>query len=155
MRLDDEDPKPDIVQDDNPILKTVSDQVVDFNEDLLDLISSMYCAMYEHNGVGISAIQIGVPKRVIIASFEHETLVMVNPVFIRKLNREVVEIEGCLSIPKEKWRKVSRPAKCQVRWQDAQGVFHEANFSGMLARIIQHEMDHLDGILITDKPHIP
>jgi peptide deformylase len=142
-----------IVRDDDPQLRTVSALVTEFDESLMTLIEQMLAAMITNQGIGLSAIQIGVAKRVIVAFADKEMHVMINPEYIRKLNREVVMEEGCLSIPGLR-RKVSRPAKCEIAWQDPEGNFHTGNFSGMLARIIQHEMDHLQGVLITDKPHV-
>lgn len=141
-----------IIQDDDPILKQISQPVTEFDEELLDLVAAMFNSMVEYQGIGLSAVQIGVLKRVLIAAWQGEILVMVNPEIIRTLNRFVVEEEGCLSIPRSRWRPVSRPGKCEIKWRDPQGLEHTRNFSGKMARIIQHEMDHLDGILITDKP---
>lgn len=141
-----------VLQMDNPLLRTISSPVVEFDRSLELLVGTMVQTMVNHRGIGLSAIQIGVTKRVVIAYDNNELHVLVNPEFIRKLNRETIEKEGCLSIPEHLWRKVSRPAKCEVRYQNIEGEYFTLNASGMLARIVQHEMDHLDGILILDKP---
>jgi peptide deformylase len=140
-----------LIMDDNPLLREVSISVIDFDTNLIDLVKSMVATMFSNNGCGLSAIQIGVTKRVIVAFFETKVVVMVNPVITRTLKREIVESEGCLSIPRTKWCQVSRPAKCDVDFQDTDGTNHSISLSGRLARIIQHEIDHLNGVLIYDK----
>jgi len=142
-----------IIKDDNPLLREISEPVTEFDDGLSGLIQDMLVTMISNKGIGLSAIQIGVKQRVILAYHEKTIYCMINPEFIRKLNRETVEREGCLSIPGV-GRQVSRPAKCELKWQDPDGNHHQGNFSGMLARILQHEIDHLDGILITDKPYL-
>lgn len=142
----------EILQDDNPLLKTISEPVTEFNDELKELVTKMTVTMQSRPGRGLAAIQIGVAKRVVIAYADKTMFVMVNPVFERKLNRFVTEREGCLSVPPVKWQNVSRPAKCQITWQDVDGNSHTDNFSGEAARVLQHEIDHLDGILITDHP---
>jgi peptide deformylase len=139
-----------VVLDSNPILRQVSAPVTEFDLDLKQLAVDMIETMVNYQGVGLSAIQIGVPKRIIIAVENDNLQLLVNPVITRKLQRETETWEGCLSIPGRQVR-VSRPAKCDVDYQDLDGNHHSACFSGLMARIVQHEMDHLDGILITDK----
>jgi peptide deformylase len=143
-----------IIQDSDPLLRTVSEAVVDFDQSLQDLVVDMLATMSANHGRGLSAIQIGVAKRVIVFTTTESSWIMVNPVMTRSLNRNTVEKEGCLSIPPARWRYVSRPAKCDVTWQNGEGAFQSATLSGDAARVFQHEYDHLDGILITDKPHV-
>jgi peptide deformylase len=102
-------------------------------------------------GRGLAAIQIGVPVRVLIVREGAYYRPFINPAITRTLNRLVVELEGCLSVPPHKWGDVSRPAKCDATWLDLNGEEHSATLTGETARIFQHEFDHLNGILITDR----
>lgn len=145
------DEKNPILSDESPILRQVSAEVTEFGDDLHRLIAKMIAVMEQRRGAGLAAIQIGVPLRVIITHDEGEARWFINPVITRRLNRFDVANEGCLSVPPSRWRPVSRPAKCELEWRDAHGGYHSGGFRGMMARIIQHEVDHLDGILITDK----
>ena len=145
----------DIIQIPNPLLHEVSLPVTEFNQDLVDLAKEMVTSMFYHNGRGLSAVQVGIKSRLVVAYADEELLVMTNPVFLRNLKRETIEFEGCLSLkplPQLGKRKVSRPAKIELRWQDLNGNIQEGNFTGDQARVLQHEIDHLDGILIIDKP---
>lgn len=146
------DDAPAILQDTDPLLREKSAPVTEFNGDLTALVQRMAYAMLSRNGMGLSAVQIGVPVRVIIARDDPRLVVMVNPVITRRLRRDDVQQEGCLSVPPSKWKRIARPAKCEVEWQDLYGTNQSGGFSGMLARCIQHECDHLEGILITDLP---
>lgn len=143
-----------ILRDSDPRLRLVSLDVDDFGPSLRDLVNRMVGAMRVRRGVGLAAIQIGVPSCVIVAETEGELRVMINPKITRKLNRETVAKEGCLSIEPRRWRDVSRPAKCEISWQDVDGAHCSGGFSGLTARVLQHEIDHFDGILITDKPAV-
>jgi peptide deformylase len=140
-----------VVKDSDPLLQTISLPVTEFNADLKHLCVRMLKTVEYHQARGISAIQLGIAQRVILAVADGKTLLMVNPVVVRTLNRFTTEREGCLSIHPAKWRDVSRPAKCELTWQDWDGQDHSGNFAGDMARVLQHELDHLDGILITDK----
>lgn len=141
-----------VLMDGDPILRQRSAEVEAFDDDLAELIALMLRVLHARQGRGLAAIQIGVPKRVIVARSQDELRWMVNPVVTRTLRREVVEREGCLSVEPKYWRTVSRPAKCEIDWQSPDGTKHSGGFSGEMARILQHEIDHLDGVLITDRP---
>lgn len=143
-----------ILQDDNPKLREISKEVTEFDDDLKTLVKQLVTTMVIKSGAGLAAIQIGVPKRVIVALDKDasELLIMINPIIKRVLNRSTVEREGCLSVPPSKWRPVSRPAKCDIEWMDFKGNSLSKTFTGHIARVIQHEIDHLDGVIITDKP---
>jgi peptide deformylase len=137
--------------DDDPLLRTVSEPVTDFAEATV-LIRTMKEALRERGGRGLAAVQIGVPLRVIIVREPDFTFrPMINPTLDRTLNRFAVEREGCLSIPPSKWGDVSRPAKCDATWFDLDGTKHSATLTGEIARIFQHEFDHLNGVLMTDR----
>lgn len=144
-----------VLQDDNPLLREVSDPVPP-GYDTRSLISALEATLEAYGGRGLSAIQIGVPKRVLIiregTKQKPDYLAMINPVVHRVLNRHVVEQEGCLSIKGGKrYLPVSRPAKCDVSWLTIDGQEQSATLTGDTARIFQHEFDHLNGVLMTDR----
>jgi peptide deformylase len=151
---------PKLILNNDPRLTQISEEVTQFDTDtdktLAELVSGMMMTMARHRGQGLAAVQIGVMKRVIIVTTSYhdkpptDIWVMINPVITRTLNRFVTEREGCLSIPGLSY-SVSRPAKCDVTWQDLQGNTRSWGFSGSLARAVQHEVDHLNGILISSK----
>lgn len=143
-----------ILQDDDPLLRTVSEPVTDFGmsgPNLDYLLHDMSRAM--GNGLGLSAIQIGVPLRVlIIAERGQRLLPMVNPAMTR-VGRELVnDGEGCLSIERGTKRLfIARHKKCDVTWLTPDGQEQSSTLTGMTARIFQHELDHLNGVLMTDR----
>lgn len=140
-----------ILMDDDPLLRTVSEPVEDFAAAVV-IIRTMKETLRQYGGRGLAAIQIGVPLRVLIIRQPDATYrPMINPTLDRTLNRFAVEREGCLSIPPRKWGGVSRPAKCDASWFDETGQQHSATLTGEQARIFQHEFDHLNGILMTDR----
>jgi peptide deformylase len=141
-----------ILREGHIMLSQRSAEVDTFDDELVDLIARMVRIVNDTKAYGLAAVQIGVPLRVIVTRFDGEIMWMVNPVLTRTLNREAVEREGCLSVSPDNWRTVSRPAKCEIAWRDGMGRTYERGFSGKLARILQHEIDHLEGVLITDKP---
>ena len=151
-------PLPTVLMDGDPILRQRAAEVVDFDFDAdLDLellICQMLGVVNKHHALGLAAPQIGVSQRVIVAHVEGKWHWMVNPRIVRTLRREAVEREGCLSVPPSLWRNVSRPAKCDVAWQDEHGFPNTATLTGLLARVVQHEVEHLDGVLISDKPMV-
>lgn len=142
----------EILMDDHPLLRTVSEPVTDFNDPLglPLLVADMIEATEDRRGLGLSAVQIGVPLRVMIVKDGERWIVMVNPSLARTLNRFETKREGCLSIPMHKWGDVARPAKCDAVWFDMDGIEHRATLTGQTARIFQHELDHLNGVLLTD-----
>lgn len=142
---------PVILCDDEPVLREKSAEVTEFGEAIVPLIGTMLAVLDHKQGQGLAAVQIGVLQRVIVAIVKNEALWMINPVIMRQLNRFETSREGCLSVRPQFWREVSRPAKCDIEWQDVDGTKHKRGFSGQWARVLQHEIDHLDGILITDK----
>ena len=106
--------------------------------------------MREHEGVGLAANQVGRLKRILVAALEEEEFVLVNPVIEEGAGTIVKELEGCLSIPGIQV-EVERPTAVTVSGQDASGSPLKIEASGLLARILQHEIDHLDGVLILDR----
>lgn len=136
------------------VLRKTAEPVTAFDDELRDLIEEMIDTMFESNGVGLAGPQVGVSKRlfVIDASFGEsvdEIIAMINPEILTTEGECSME-EGCLSVPGV-WENVTRAEKVTVRFQDADGVSHEIEADEMLARVIQHEYDHLDGILFVDR----
>jgi peptide deformylase len=123
------------------------------------LIRDMFETMYAAPGIGLAAIQVGVPKRILVIDLQdpeeegsepvRNPLVFINPEILENSDREVPYSEGCLSIP-DQYAEVDRPDRVRVRWLDEQGAAHEEEIEGLLAVVIQHEMDHLNGILFID-----
>jgi peptide deformylase len=141
---------PAILSDDDPLLREISKSVQPFHM-VKDLVASMLRAAERHGGRGLAAVQIGIPLRVLIIREDDGWLAMVNPTLERTLNRFTTEREGCLSILPHKWGNVSRPAKCDATWLDLDGNKRSATLTGESARIFQHEFDHLNGVLMTDR----
>ena len=127
---------------------------------LKELAAAMHATMLERNGVGIAAPQVYVSKRVIIVAScpnprypdapEMDALVMVNPEILEKSELTVLGEEGCLSVPDERGQ-VARAQTIQLRYFTLEGVAVEMSLSGFPARIVQHEVDHLDGILFVER----
>ncbi len=137
--------------DDDPILRKNSRKVEAFDQRLEMLIDDMFDTMYDANGVGLAAVQVGVLKQVIVIDTgeEDEKLVLINPEIIAT-EGEQTGGEGCLSIP-GKNGIVTRPQKVTIRALDREGKVFEKTGEDLLARAFCHEIDHLSGILYTDK----
>ena len=148
-----------IIEAPDPRLKTVSTPVEAFDDALQTLIDDMFETMYAAPGIGLAAIQVGVPHRLLVIDLQEEDeetgAVVRNPkVFI---NPEIYETsedlsvynEGCLSVP-DQYAEVERPAVIRARWQDRTGKKFDQKIEGMLATCLQHEIDHLEGILFID-----
>ncbi len=134
----------------DPVLKTRAAPVDTFDEPLSYLAEEMLTTMREHEGVGLAANQVGRLRRILVAAVEDEELVLVNPV-LEEVGDETENLpEGCLSIPGIQV-DVVRPTAITVSAQDTSGAPFELEASGLMARILQHEIDHLDGVLILDR----
>ena len=134
----------------DPVLKTRASPVESFDGSLSNLAEDMLATMREHEGVGLAANQVGRLKRILVAALEEEEFVLVNPVIEEGAGTIEKELEGCLSIPGIQV-EVERPTAVTVSGQDASGSPLKIEASGLLARILQHEIDHLDGVLILDR----
>ena len=134
----------------DPVLKSRAAPVEEFDESLERLAEEMLQTMREYDGVGLAATQVGRLKRVLVAALEDEEYVIVNPTIEQKTGDPVPDTEGCLSIP-EIQVEVERPTNIVVSGFDTTGSPVRLEAEGLLARIIQHEVDHLDGILILDR----
>lgn len=136
---------------DDPILRKVSRPVEDFGKRTQMLIDDMFDTMYDAEGVGLAAVQVGVLKRIVVIDTgeEGEKLVLVNPEIISRKGEQHT-VEGCLSLPGRSGI-CTRPASVTVRAQDREGNFYEVTGDDLLAKAFCHEIDHLDGILYSDK----
>ena len=124
---------------------------VDFStEDLQILIHNMFAVMYQYKGVGLSAIQIGMPLRVIVADVGNGREIYINPKIERIGGTKKLMKEGCLSFPGI-YEDVERYSKITVSYQDINQVNHIVNTGGLRAQMLQHEIEHLNGVLLSDK----
>jgi peptide deformylase len=164
----------EILEVPDPRLKTVSKPVEAFDDELKTLVADMFETMYDAPGIGLAAIQVGVPLRVLVIDLQpddpdaepevctahgghhhthqptkKEPRVFVNPEILDPSEDHAIYQEGCLSVP-DIYAEVERPATCRVRWQDLDGQVHEEAMEGLMATCIQHEMDHLEGVLFID-----
>jgi peptide deformylase len=136
-------------------LSTVATEVTVFDDGLIELADNMLATMYAATGRGLAAPQVAVLSRVFVMDAtwkdaEPSPTVFVNPEIIAASEVMSTLAEGCLSIPGDVIN-VNRPEAVTLRWRDVDGGFLEASFDGFEAACVQHEIDHLDGILITDK----
>lgn len=144
-----------IVQAPDPVLSQVAADVVVFDDALIGLAEDMLATMYAANGRGIAAPQVGVLQRLFVMDAtwkdaDPQPVIFVNPEIVSASEQMSTLAEGCLSIAGD-LINVTRPASVVVRWRDVDGGFLEASFDGFSAACVQHEIDHLNGILITDK----
>jgi len=137
------------VDKENDSLRKKSREVEKIDEKILTLIEDMKETLYDKNGVGLAAPQIGVLKRVIVIDIGEGPIVLINPV-IAYQKGEVVDVEGCLSVPGV-WGTVKRPQEVIVRGMNEKGETVELSGEGLLAKAFCHEIDHLNGIIYTDK----
>ena len=134
----------------DPVLKTRAAPVESFDESLVRLTQDMLATMRDKEGVGLAATQVGRLKRVFVAAIEDDEYVIVNPVLSDLSETTERGQEGCLSIPGINV-EVDRPTAVTVTGQDASGEPLRIEAQDMLARVLQHEVDHLDGVLILDR----
>lgn len=138
----------------HPVLKEVSTPVDAVDDDLRALMDDMLETMYEAPGIGLAAVQIGVPKRVIVMDLAREgedkqPRYYVNPEITWRSEETAPYEEGCLSVP-EVYDEVERPARVKLKYLDYKGNPVEEEAEGLFAVCIQHEMDHLEGVLFID-----
>lgn len=134
----------------DPVLRSKAKEIDEVNKKTNDLIDNMFDTMYEEDGVGLAAPQIGILKRIaVVDTRETEKIVLINPEIIEKEGKAIME-EGCLSVPGETG-DVIRAEKIKVKSLNRNGKEIEFEAEGFEARAIQHEIDHLDGILFVDK----
>ncbi|WP_353093944.1 peptide deformylase [Tissierella praeacuta] len=133
----------------DPILRKKSKEVTEITERIKILLDDMIDTMNEADGVGLAAPQVGVLRRVIVIDDGNGPIKLINPVIV-EMKGEAIDIEGCLSIPNRSGT-VKRPEQVKVKYIDADGEEKIIEGSGLLARILCHEIDHLEGVLYTDK----
>ena len=148
----------------DPKLREISAPVAAVDDALRALMDDMLETMYDAPGIGLAAIQVGEPKRVLVIDLQlrdapaedgaepervRDPRFFVNPEILWESDEMGVYNEGCLSVP-EQYADVERPARVRVKWLGYDGARHEEELDGLLATCLQHEMDHLDGILFVD-----
>lgn len=141
----------------DPRLKTVSEPVAEVDDEIRALVSDMFETMYDAPGIGLAAIQVGIQKRILVMDVigkdskegDPEPIAIINPEITWVSDDDAVYEEGCLSVPQH-YADVVRPAEVKVKYLDLDGEQQELHADGLLATCVQHEMDHLDGILFVD-----
>ena len=148
-----------IVEVPDPLLRQKSTPVEKVDDEVRALIADMFETMYDAPGIGLAAIQVGIPKRILVIDLQEpkeeggepvrDPRVFINPEILDSSDQDVPYTEGCLSVP-DQYAEVDRPDRIRARWLDEDGNAHEADIEGLLATCLQHEMDHLEGILFID-----
>ncbi len=138
----------------DPILETVSTPVDAVTDEVRQQLDDMLETMYAAPGIGLAAIQVGIPKRMLVIDVsregeEKQPLFIVNPEITWVSDDDQLYEEGCLSLP-EQYAEIERPAEVKVSYLDRNGDRQELHADGLLAVCLQHEMDHLDGVLFVD-----
>jgi peptide deformylase len=138
----------------DPVLRRVAAPVVEFGPELERVVEAMLERMVRSKGVGLAAPQVGISQRILVLNPEGERgpgdLALVNPEIVARSGPDTLHEEGCLSFPGI-YAEVRRPERCTLRWQDPRGERHEQEFTDFTSRIIQHEHDHLEGVLLVDR----
>jgi peptide deformylase len=148
-----------IVEVPDPRLRQISSPVETVDDEVRALVSDMFETMYAAPGIGLAAVQVGVAKRILVIDLQEpeeeggepvrDPRVFINPEILQASDEEVPYTEGCLSVP-DQYAEVDRPDRIRARWLDLDGQVQEQAIEGLLATCLQHEMDHLDGILFID-----
>ena len=143
-----------IITEPNKLLRQISKPVNSVGKEEQKLMDDMLETMYAANGIGLAAIQIGIPKRIIVIDLNRDEIqkkpmYFVNPLIKNKDPQNATYEEGCLSVPNQ-FAEVDRPSKCEIEYLDYDGEKKLLKADGLLATCIQHEMDHLEGILFID-----
>jgi len=146
--------KREIVIEPNPILRKKSENLEKVDDELRGLLDDMLETMYSAPGIGLAAVQVGILKRLIVIDIAKEKekknpLFLINPEIISKSKTTTIYEEGCLSLPGH-YAEIERPAECHIKYIDYNGKEKEIKASGLLSTCIQHEIDHLNGILFID-----
>ena len=143
-----------LVKAPDPRLKKVSEPIAEVDKQLRRFMDDMLETMYDANGIGLAAIQVGVPKRVAVIDLDpkgpdSKQLYIINPVIVASSGEESTYNEGCLSVP-EYWEDVHRPAQIIVEYLDEMGRKQRLEADGLFATCLQHEIDHINGLLFID-----
>ena len=137
----------------NKLLNKKSEDIVTIDDSTTKLAKIMALTIRQFNGIGLSAIQIGIPKNIIVINVtgkDSDNLVLINPVIVSTSEEQISLSEGCLSIP-DIYVNIKRPRKVKVAATSLNGERSELEFDGLAARAVQHEVDHLTGVLLLDK----
>jgi peptide deformylase len=146
----------------DPRLREISKPVAKVTDEVRALVADMFETMYDAPGIGLAAIQVGVPQRILVIDLQdpedpedpeskpvRDPRVFINPEIVETSDQEVPYTEGCLSVP-DQYADVDRPDRIRARWLDLDGKPHDEEIVGLLATCLQHEMDHLNGVLFID-----
>ena len=151
----------EILEVPHPGLRAVARPVAVVDDAVRAIIADMFDTMYDARGIGLAATQVGIEQRIVVIDLQEpesdaedakpvrEPRVYINPELVSVSEETSIYSEGCLSIP-EQYAEVERPARCRVKWLDGEGTAQEDDFDGLLATCIQHEIDHLNGVLFID-----
>tara|TARA_B100001057_G_C22834971_1_gene944872 strand:+ start:1775 stop:2299 length:525 start_codon:yes stop_codon:yes gene_type:complete len=147
-------PKREIIIEPDPILREKSETLEKVDDELRKLLDDMLETMYSAPGIGLAAVQVGILKRLIVIDISKEKdkrnpLFLINPEIITKSKTTSIYEEGCLSLPGH-FAEIERPAECNVKYIDYDGKKKEIKVNGLLSTCIQHEVDHLNGVLFID-----
>ena len=146
-------PLKNIITVPDPLLKSISKPVDKINDEIKILINDMFETMYNAPGVGLAAVQVGIPLRVVVIDIskgdERKPHFFINPNIVWRSDKTSTYEEGCLSLPGY-FAEIERPAECNVEYIDYNGKKKEIKASGLLSTCIQHEVDHLNGVLFID-----
>ena len=148
-----------IVEVPDPRLRQISSPVEEVTAEVRELVADMFETMYDAPGIGLAAIQVGVPKRILVIDLQEpeeeggepvkDPRVFINPEILKTSEQDVPYTEGCLSVP-DQYAEIERPDIVRARWLDRQGRQQEGEFDGLMSVCLQHEVDHLNGILFID-----
>ena len=145
----------------DPGLRAVAKPVSDVDDSVRAIVENMFDTMYDARGIGLAATQVGIEQRIVVIDLQEpesdaedakpvrDPRVFINPELLSVSEETSIYNEGCLSIP-EQYAEVERPKLCRVAWVDQDGARHEEDFDGLLSTCIQHEIDHLNGVLFID-----
>ncbi|MFA6115139.1 MAG: peptide deformylase [Sphingomonas sp.] len=151
----------EILEVPHPGLRAVAKPVARIDDSVRTIVADMFDTMYDARGIGLAATQVGIEQRIVVIDLQEPEsdaedakpvrtpLVYINPELVSVSEETSVYNEGCLSIP-EQYAEVERPTRCRVKWLDLDGAEREDDFDGLLATCIQHEIDHLNGVLFID-----
>jgi len=151
----------EILEVPHPGLRAVAKPVDKIDDAVRAIVADMFDTMYDARGIGLAATQVGIEQRIVVIDLQEPEsdaedakpvrtpLVYINPELVSVSEKTSLYNEGCLSIP-EQYAEVERPTRCRVKWLDLDGAGQEADFDGLLSTCIQHEIDHLNGVLFID-----
>lgn len=151
----------EILEVPHPGLRAVAKPVAEVNDAVRDIVSDMFDTMYDARGIGLAATQVAIEQRIVVIDLQEPESdeedakpvrtphVFINPEIVAVSEEYASYNEGCLSIP-DQYAEVERPARCTIKWLDGDGKALEAEFDGLMATAIQHEIDHLNGVVFTD-----